>query len=322
MKNFDPQFTDLPDYIIKITKEIWEDRGLHTLHKYYGKDIIVRVPATIVVGNDNVIASTMATLSEFPDRTLLGEDVIWSGNDDEGYLSSHRIYSQATHVNDGVFGKATGKKLGFRIIADCYCINNQITDEWMIRDQGAVVTQLGLDPKTYAFEQIQAEGGIENATRPFHSAIDILGPYKGTGNKHELGQRYAAILHQLMNANFSTAFSQFDRAVQTEYPNGITGHGQESVDAFWLGLRSAFPNATFTIHHTIGRDDQGMANRAAIRWSLEGKHEGWGRYGRPTDAQVYIMGISHVEFGPRGINREFVVMDDTAIWKQILLHTG
>lgn len=322
MQNFDSKFTDLPDYIIKITKEIWEDRGLHTLHKYYGKNIIVRVPATIIIGNTNVIASTMATLNEFPDRTLLGEDVIWSGDDTAGYLSSHRIYSQATHMNDGIFGKATGKKLGFRIIADCYCINNQITDEWMIRDQGAVVTQLGLDPKSYAYDQIQAEGGVDKAVKPFNSAMDITGPYTGRGNENPLGQRYIEVLQRLMKADFNATFSQFDRAVQTEYPNGVTGHGHESVDGFWLGLRASFPNATFTIHHVIGRNDQGMADRAAIRWSLEGKHEGWGRYGKPSGAKVYIMGISHVEFGPRGINREFVAMDDTAIWKQILLHTG
>ncbi|MCZ2722910.1 nuclear transport factor 2 family protein [Marinomonas sp. 15G1-11] len=322
MKNFDSKFLDLPDYIIKITKEIWEDRGLSTLHQYYGKDIIVRVPATLIKGNADVIASTMATLSEFPDRTLLGEDVIWSGDDTSGYLSSHRIFSQATHLKDGVFGKATGKKLGFRIIADCYCINNQITDEWMIRDQGAVVSQLGLDPKTYAYNQIQAEGGIDKATKPFNASMDIVGPYTGKGNEHPIGQAYADTLQRLMKADFNAIFSLFDRAVQTEYPNGVSDHGHQSVDSFWLGLRSAFPNAEFTIHHVIGRDDKGMADRAAIRWSLEGKHEGWGRYGQPTNAEVYIMGISHVEFGPRGIIREYVTIDDTAIWKQILLHTG
>jgi len=322
MKNFDPDFLDLPDYIIKITKEIWEDRGLSTLHKYYGKDIVVRVPAGITVGNANVISATMATLSEFPDRTLLGEDVIWSGNDEAGYLSSHRIYSQATHLKDGVFGKATGKKLGFRIIADCYCIDNQITDEWMIRDQGAVVTQLGLDPKNYAYNQIQEEGGIDKATKPFNPSMDIVGPYTGKGNDHPMGQAYAETLQRLMNADFNAVFALFDRAVQTEYPNGVSDHGHSSVDSFWLGLRSSFPNATFTIHHVIGRDDKGMADRAAIRWSLHGKHEGWGRYGQPTNADVYVMGISHVEFGPRGIVREYVAIDDTAIWKQILLHTG
>ena len=31
-----------------------------------------------MVGNKGVIGATMATLAEFPDRRLLGEDVIWS----------------------------------------------------------------------------------------------------------------------------------------------------------------------------------------------------------------------------------------------------
>jgi ABC-type sugar transport system substrate-binding protein len=35
MKGFDPKFADFPDYIIGITKEIWEDRGIATLHRYY-----------------------------------------------------------------------------------------------------------------------------------------------------------------------------------------------------------------------------------------------------------------------------------------------
>jgi hypothetical protein len=97
MKGFDPKFRDFPDYIIGITKEIWEDRGIATLHRYYAPDIVVRSPASVVVGNQGVIAATMATLAEFPDRTLLGEDVIWSGTPEEGMLSSHRLLSTATH---------------------------------------------------------------------------------------------------------------------------------------------------------------------------------------------------------------------------------
>jgi len=41
-------------------------------------------------------------LAEFPDRTLPGEDVIWSGTPEEGMLSSHRLFSTATHMADGV----------------------------------------------------------------------------------------------------------------------------------------------------------------------------------------------------------------------------
>jgi hypothetical protein len=34
------------------------------------------------------------------------------------------------------------------------------------------------------------------------------------------------------------------------------------------------------------------------------------------------MGISQAEFGPWGIRREWVLIDETAIWKQIILKTG
>ncbi|MEO1640509.1 MAG: nuclear transport factor 2 family protein, partial [Pseudomonadota bacterium] len=35
MKGFSNRWKDFPDYIIGITKEIWEDRGVGTLNHYY-----------------------------------------------------------------------------------------------------------------------------------------------------------------------------------------------------------------------------------------------------------------------------------------------
>ena len=160
LKGFDKKWKDFPHYIIGITKEIWEDRGISTLHHYYAKDIIVRSPASVVRGNQGVISATMATLAEFPDRQLLGEDVIWSGSAETGdLLSSHRILSTATHLHSGAYGEATGKSLTYRIIADCAARDNMIYDEWLIRDQGAIVRQMGWDAKTYAVDLIAREGG-------------------------------------------------------------------------------------------------------------------------------------------------------------------
>ncbi|QBF33902.1 ester cyclase [Thalassococcus sp. S3] len=322
MKGFEPKFADFPDYILGITKEIWEDRGIATLRDYYSPDIIVRSPASVVTGNEGVIAATMATLAEFPDRTLLGEDVIWSGTAEDGMLSSHRILSTATHMRDGVYGKATGTKLRYRIIADCHAINNQINDEWLIRDQGAIVRQMGWEPKEYAAQMIASEGGPDTYTKPLGPATDIPGPYKGKGNDNDWGAQYADTLTRIMGADMAVITSSYDRAVQTEYPGGVTGHSFASADGFWMGLRAAFPSATFRIDHQIGRDDPLMPPRAAIRWSLTGKHDGWGAFGQPTGADIYVLGISHAEFGPRGIRREWTLFDETAIWKQILMHSG
>lgn len=322
LDGFDPKWKDFPDYILGITKEIWEDRHIATLHHYYAETMPVRSPASVVVGNRNVIAATMATLAEFPDRQLLGEDVIWCGDPVGGFLSSHRIISTATHTRDGVYGKATGKTLRYRIIADCAARKNQIFDEWLIRDQGAIVRQMGWDPKAYAADLIAREGGPERCVRPFTPAIDVEGEYRGRGNDHPVGQRYADILGRIMGADLAAIPKEYDRAAQVELPGGATGFGWADTDRFWMGLRAALPSARFEIHHVIGRDDPEFSPRAAIRWSLTGRHDGWGAFGTPTGAEIHVMGISHAEFGPWGLRREWVLFDETAIWKQILLQTG
>ncbi|WP_424970965.1 ester cyclase [Dinoroseobacter sp. S76] len=327
MQGFDPKFQDFPDYIIGITKEIWEDRGIATLHQYYAPEIVVRSPASVVTGNGGVIAATMATLAEFPDRTLLGEDVIWSGTPETGMLSSHRILSTATHLGDGAYGAATGKPLTYRILADCHARDNMIDDEWLIRDQGAIVRQMGWDPKAFAADQIAREGGPEACTRPLSPANDIPGPYLGRGNDDPWGARAAEILTRIMGADMAAIPECYDRACQVEYPGGVTGHSHGAVDRFWMPLRAAFPSATFQIDHQIGRDDPMMPPRAALRWSLHGKHEGWGAFGAPTGAEVYILGITHLEFGSLGVaeprvRRDYTIYDETAVWKQILLATG
>jgi len=322
MRGFDPKFTDFPDYIIGITKEIWEDRGISTLHHYYAPDIVVRSPSSVVTGNQGVIAATMATLAEFPDRTLFGEDVIWSGTPEEGMLSSHRLHSTATHANLGVYGAPTGKKLHYRILADCHAINNQINDEWLIRDQGAIVRQLGIDPKEFARDLIAREGGAEACVRPYTPANEVAGPYKGLGNDNAWGQKHADILTRIMNADFTVISKEYDRAANLDYPGGVQALSFDGADKFWMGMRASFPNAEFKIQHQIGREDPMMPPRSAVRWTLHGKHDGWGTFGTPTGAEVFILGISHAEFGPWGLRREFTLFDETAIWKQILLAGG
>ncbi|GIT91947.1 hypothetical protein JANAI62_24040 [Jannaschia pagri] len=320
---FNNRWKDLPDYILGITKEIWEDRGLATLHEYYAPEIVVRSPGSVVIGNQSVIGATMATLAEFPDRTLLGEDVIWSGESPEtGMLSSHRLLSTATHLGDGVYGKATGKTLVYRIMADCHVTGIAIDDEWLIRDQGAIVRQLGWEPSAYAADLIAREGGAANAIRPFTPEIDQPGPYTGRGNDHPRGAELADILIRIMGADLRVIPQAYDRACHLEYPGGVTAHGTDAADRFWIGLRASFPDALFEVHHVIGREDEMMPPRAAVRWSLTGRHSGWGVFGAPTGADVHVMGITHAEFGPWGLRREWTVYDETAIWKQIHLGTG
>jgi len=328
VEGFSQQWRDFPDYIIGVTEEIWEKRGVETLERSYAPDIPVRTPMGITRGNRPVIASTMATLHEFPDRQLFGEDVIWCGDAEAGFLSSHRILSTATHAADGAFGPATGRRFQVRIIADCAAREDTIYDEWLVRDYGGIVRQLGLDPRVYAATLIEREGGPERCSKPFTPDVDEAGEYRSAGNADERGECYASIVTRLMNGEFDLVPEHYDRAVQVEYPGAVSGLSHDAVSRFWLGLRSAFPTAEFRIHHRIGMPGGMLSPRAALRWSLDGVHEGWGTFGEPSGATVHVMGMAHAEFGPfveRGsvrdtsIRREFVLYDEVAIWKQILM---
>ncbi|WP_226782470.1 nuclear transport factor 2 family protein [Oceaniglobus trochenteri] len=337
MRGFDPKWQDVPHFIIGITKEIWEDRKIGSLRHRYADGLIVRSPASVVVDNTNVIAATMATLAEFPDRELLGEDVIWC-DDPEGasdtsdaFLSSHRLICTATHDQPGMYGNPTGKRVSYRILADCAIRDDAVYDEWLVRDQSAIVRQMGFDPRDWSRDLIAREGGPEACVKPMCPANDVAGPYTRQGNDNEWGQRYAATINNIMAADMDVIPRSYDRAVELHYPAGFDGLGWGDADRFWMGLRAAFPDAVFRIEHVIGRDDPLMPPRAALRWSLHGRHAGWGRFGRPTGAEVYIMGISHADFGPYAgtgawgkptIRREFTLIDETAIWKQIHLQTG
>ena len=319
MKGFSEKWTNLPDYILGITKEIWENKGIDTLNHYYAKDIPMRFPEGVSIGNQKTINGTLATLAEFPDRQLTGEDVIWSGNETDGFLSSHRLLTMGTHTGGGYFGPPTGKKFIIRAIADCAAINDQINDEWLIRDTAGIVKQLGMDPKQFALDLIEREGGAEKCVQPFCPENDVSGPYKGKGNNNEWGQKLSDILKRMMEKDFAVIQSEYDRAVQTEHPGSKTVHSWSDTEALWMNLRSSFPSANFSIDHQIGREDPLLSPRAAVRWSLLGKHDGWGMFGQPTGVKVYIMGFTHAEFGPYGLRREYTLFDPVSIWKQIFI---
>ncbi len=315
-----PRYTDFVDYILGITEEIWEHRRVDLLHQYYSDDILVRSPEGVTVGNRDVIAATLATISEFPDRQLLGEDVIWDHAGPDSWYSSHRIMSTATHAGDGKYGPSSSKRLHYRVIADCHAGEDarngwQINDEWMVRDQGAIARQLGYEPRQ--FVEASLAGSLPPTGYYLPDADTLKSPYGGAGNDAVPGQRLEHILQRLMDAEISVIPQEYDRACHLGYPGGDR-YGRAGAEAFWLGLRSAFPDAEFRVWHRMGRSDPGLPERAAIRWTLEGNHSGYGLFGRPTGRQAYILGITHAEFGGRGLRDEYTLIDEVSVWRQLL----
>ena len=323
MKGFDAEFTDLDHYIRVITDRIWEGRQIDDIRLYYSDDCAVETPSNVSIGIEPVIAGTKATLVTFPDRRLLAEDVIISGDENNGFLSSHRIFSPMTHAGDGSFGPPSNKAVYARTIADCVCINNRIVHEWLVRDQAAIARQIGLNEKIIAQRWLAQAAGSQKAVMPpapsgYFSVID-----------HDpTAQRYAAVYQSLWSSvrSADNPLNRIEKCLAGAYqaraivavPGGETCVGLAPLAQFWLMLRQALPNATLSIEHLIANHREGRATSVAIRWRVASTLEGLGRYGQPTGAPVEVMGIAHADFVDNKIVREWILFDDVAIWMQIL----
>ena len=320
MKGFDKKYKSFPDYILKITKQIWEGKDVNSIANFYTEDIPVRSPFGVTYGNKPVIDATFATLREFPNRQLLGEDVIWNKDSEDGYHSSHRILSKGTHLGDGSYGKPSGKNIYYRVIADCACKNNQVYDEWIVRDQGAMVRQIGFTPKEFAQKIIENEGGLENSKKIFTLKSDMKSEYKpNPAPKDSVGVKYSNILNTIFTNDYN--FSDYARAASIYWPGNKIGHGREDIEKFWQSLKGAFSNFKFSIEHIGYLEEPGKNPKASVRWFLDANHSNkTSDFGEATNKNIFIMGINHAEISDGKVIREWVLFDEVAIWKQILMN--
>jgi predicted ester cyclase len=311
VKGFDAEFTNLDHYIRVITDRIWEGRRIDDIQRYYSDDCAVETPSSVSIGVQPVIDGTRATLLAFPDRRLLAEDVIASGDDIGGYLSSHRIFSPMTHAGPGVFGAPSGRAVYARTIADCVCINNRIVHEWLVRDQAAIARHIGLHERDLAQRWLNERGAFHKAAMP-----PAPSPYASFIDPHAVASNYAQA-QQGVWAGTALGASHHD-AVMAAVPGGEARVGRSALNAFWQEMRCAFPDGDFSVEHLVANVRPGRATAVAMRWRLRAQHRGGGRYGVPSGHAVEILGISHADIEHGKVVREWVLIDDVAVWMQVL----
>ena len=91
MEGYNPRYKNIVDYIIGVTHEIWEEHGIGKLYEYYANTVKMHTASGLKFGREAVIAATIESQASFPDRRLFGEEVIWRGNNVDGFYTSHRL---------------------------------------------------------------------------------------------------------------------------------------------------------------------------------------------------------------------------------------
>lgn len=224
-------------------------------------------------------------------------------------------------TNEGMseFGPATGRNVRVQTIADCLCQNNQVVEEWLVRDNLSIVHQLGLDADEIARRQASADGQRSFNLIDFHTAnrskTARQQSLQATSDEAVIASE--AFVAAFVEHDLSKMVDLYDYRVSGNYPGGASLYGPDQIANWLRPFSSALSDIKVSIDHISEIPYLGDARDVAIRWSLSAKHDGAGRYGEPTGAPIYIIGVSQFRVMNGRVREEVCIWDDLAVRRQV-----
>ncbi len=313
---------DIVDFILGITFEIWEQRGVALIHQYYAEDCIIWGLDGITHGAAAVVDATWKTLDAFPDRLLLAENVIWSGNREEGFYSSHRLLSMATNEGPTVYGPATGVRIRMTNIADCLVEDGMITKEWLVRDNMTLATQLGAEPIAAArdmadsrTDEHQAWLDAEHARVQATDAPPIADDRHVSPNDDPEGFAWRALASCWRGDK--TAFDQTHAPYSVLHRSPMRHYsGRDAVFEYYQNLRRIMGHVHFSVDHIASLPFSENGMDIAVRWTAAGIHEGEVMGVAATGKPMFILGVTHWRCIAGRVSAEMTVFDHLAVLSQ------
>ena len=90
-----------------ITDRIWEDQDVGYIYDTYRAGCRVYDDGGPKYGVERVVEGTMQSIHAFPDSRHYADDIIWAGNEDEGFATSHRAINVGHHLGPWRWGEPT-----------------------------------------------------------------------------------------------------------------------------------------------------------------------------------------------------------------------
>lgn len=307
--------SELVDYILGISFEIWEGRGVELIHQYYAPDCVVHGLDAVQQGAQAMVESTRAYLSAFPDRLLLADELIWSGDRGSGFLSSHRIISPMTNLGASAYGPATGRSVRVAAIADCLVENGLITREWLVRDGLALVRQLGFD----ALPAARRIAESRSAATADWLASELARIPAGEDYDHELAPFAGRVLRACWENGAQSELQALYAPYAVLHVSPVERHsGAPAIADHFAALRAAFGEARVRIDQ-IAVQPWGQTGRSvSVRWGLSTVHQGTYEGVAASGRRVFVLGVSHWRLLGGRIAADWTLFDRLGLLAQLV----
>lgn len=329
LEGFDEIYTDIVDYIVRCTHRIWDERDIGLIYTHYTHNCVLYGTMGAMYDREAVVRDTIQRLVSLPERRGMATQVIWDGNDVDGFYTSHLVTGSGRHTQYGHFGPPTGRTFVSRTIADCMIYRNKIYREWVVADTMAILKQLGIDPHGYAekLAQLQYDKGFTNLD--IGENRRLLGQYPPESEadlsiaKNDIERDTLNWLHEVFNKRmFGKINDVYAPTVQYHGPLMKELYGVAAVIHQHLGLIGSLPDAAYMPQYICSVPCEEGGVKVAVRWLMEGHHLGYGilnELGDPTGERVQVMGMSHYHYKNGRIVDEWTVYDELSMLMQVKL---
>jgi len=324
MRGFESTYQNIIDYIVRITYKIWEDRDVEYIRDTYSDASLVYDDYGLQLGCEKIISDTHHTTGAYSDIKLIADEIVWAGNDEIGYHTSHRTIIRGTNDNESNYGPATNKTIDVVVIANCVALENEIFLEHVLYNNSSMLLQLGhnLEDMVATLASSPPAGwprdaatwdGLRSAANP-GTPISVSSPISG----FDVDRFVRDNLDQLWNRrNYDVLSTVYDANLAFQGPTNRAFSGVKPYREFLSSIVSAFPDLELQVDEVywMGNDKDGYLT--SERWSAVGTHSGAGIYGDPTDRSIEIWGITQHEIVDGRIVKEWMLFNELDLMMQI-----
>ncbi len=325
MRGFERTYVDIIDYIVRITHRIWEEKDIGYIYDAYRYNSHVYDDYGLQYGNDKIVADTVHTINAFPDIRLYADEIIWAGNDEIGYHTSHRTVITGHNTGYSRYGPPTGNKVTLWCIANCVSLENEIFAEWVTYDTANLVYQLGFDlremARTLGNELDESALGDRRFGEPERLAGQAKPDYlkaPGDASGFDVEEFIRRTWHNIWNRRSLREVARaYHQSLQFRGATGRAFYGRGEYQSFILSIMAMFPDLMLQIDdiYWMGNDADGYL--VSVRWSLVGTHRGNGIYGAPSGRRVNMWGVTQQEISAGNITKEWMLFNEFAVMQQI-----
>ncbi len=315
LRGFESTYRNIIDYIVRITFRIWEDRDVEYIRRTYSPDSKVFDDYGLQIGAAKIVDDTYHTTGAFSDIQLIADDVVWAGDDEVGFHTSHRTIIRGTNDGASRYGPATGRYVDVLVIANCVARENEIFLEHVLYNNSSMLEQLGFSVHDMA-KRLAADApagwprsddvwqALRAASRPA-SPLFQSEPVDGFDVDRFEREVFNLTWSEPVGGRLATFY---DPDCEFRGATGREFRGPSALSAFWRTLRLPFSSFEPQIDEVywMGSHEQGYLT--STRWSVDAVLCG---------VPIQIWGITQHEIVSGRIRREWMLFNELDVMMQI-----